>query len=85
MFLVHKLLTIRQYERLEQIAIKKKQSVHEMVGELHRDNILSTIRPRGDIESFDAIFAKKLQSDLQPKLQTRFNSQIEVLLTTEVK
>ena len=61
-FLVEKLLTIRQYERLQQMAVKKKQSVEEMAGVLHRGNILTFVKPEGDIESYEAIFEKKLQN-----------------------
>jgi lysophospholipase L1-like esterase len=79
-FLVQKRLTIRQYERLQDIAGKKKQSVQELVCALHRDNIFSFIKPQGKIESYDAIFEKKLEGELLPKLQTMFDSQIIKLL-----
>ncbi len=80
MFLVQKQLTIRQYERLERLADEKKLSVLQLVAELHRDNIYSFIKPRGAIESYDAIFEKKLQTGLQPKLQAMFDEQINRLL-----
>jgi hypothetical protein len=80
MFLVQKPLTIRQYERLQQLADEKKVSVLQLVGELHKDNVYSFIKPRGDVESYDAIFERKLQAGLQPKLQAMFDKQIDRLL-----
>ncbi len=80
MFLVRKLITIRQYERLQQMGAAKKQSTEELVGALHADNIASLIKPRGEIDSYDAIFERKLQEGLQPTLQASFGSDVDRLL-----
>jgi lysophospholipase L1-like esterase len=85
MFLVQKLLTIRQYEQLQQIAAKKKRSVHEMVRDLHANNIATYIKPRGEFETYDAIFEKKRQGELQPRLQAAFDRQIRQILGLKKK
>jgi hypothetical protein len=79
-FLVEKRLTIRQYEQLQRVADRNKQSVHELVHALHAKNIFAFIKPRGDFESYDAIFAMKRQGELQPKIQAAFDAEITQLL-----
>ncbi len=46
-------------------------TVQDLVQGIDHENILALLRPKGDIESFAAIFERKLQNVLQPKLQSK--------------
>jgi lysophospholipase L1-like esterase len=73
-------LTLRQREQLAAQSEKGGKSLDAVLTAAYAEEVQALIKPGGEFETADAVFAAKKNNDVQGKLQTKFDQRVEALL-----
>lgn len=73
-------LTLRQRGELTERLKKEGKSLDAVLSAAYAEEVKAFIKPGGEFESADAVFAAKKNNDVQGKLQAKFDQRVEALL-----
>lgn len=73
-------VSLRERPKLQAAADAKKQSVDQMLRSIYAEEVKRLLKPSGEFDSVDAIFAAKKEREVQTALQQKFDKRVDALL-----